>query len=105
MKLPLKHYRYGFRSLFRRAIATGATRMKPPDKERIQDTDDSLDGFLESPIFRLNPMFDRLEGTTLDRRYVVERELGHTTMSQVYLARALRLQGQRVVIKILSAAL
>ena len=79
--------------------------MKPPDKERIQDTDDSLDGFLESPIFRLNPMFDRLEGTTLDRRYVVERELGHTTMSQVYLARALRLQGQRVVIKILSAAL
>ena len=66
---------------------------------------DSLDHFLSSPIIRLNPTSDKLEGTTIGQRYVVERELGHTTMSQVYLARDLRLQQQPVVIKILSKAL
>lgn len=66
---------------------------------------DSAGDFLNSPIIRLNPMSDTLEGTTIAGRYVVERELGHTTMSQVYLARDLRLQQQPVVIKILSEAL
>ena len=66
---------------------------------------DSPSDFLNSPIIRLNPMSDTLEGTRIGERYVVERELGHTTMSQVYLARALNLQQQRVVIKILSQAL
>lgn len=75
--------------------------MKPPDK----DSDDSLDGFLDSPIFRLNPASAPPESTTIDNRYVIEQELGHTAMSQVYLACDLRLPEQRVVIKILSEAL
>lgn len=79
--------------------------MKPPDNGPLEGADDSLDGFLESPIFRLNPISDRVEGMTIDRRYVVERELSRTTMSQVYLARDLRLREQPVVIKILSEAL
>jgi len=66
---------------------------------------DSLGDFLSSPIVRLNPTPDMLEGTTIGERYVVERELGHSTMSQVFLARDLRLQQQPVVIKILSKAL
>lgn len=66
---------------------------------------DSRGDFLSSPIIRLSPMPEMLEGTTIGERYVVERELGHTTMSQVYLARDLRLRQQPVVIKILSEAL
>lgn len=66
---------------------------------------DSLGDFLSSPVIRLNPTSDKLEGRTIGDRYVVERELGHTTMSQVYLAHDLRLQQQQVVIKILSEEL
>src|SRR5687768_10769763 len=79
--------------------------MKPPDEDQIQDAGDSLDGFLETPIFRLNPISDRFESLTVDNRYEVERELSHTTMSRVFLARDLRLQQHPVVIKILSEAL
>jgi serine/threonine protein kinase len=79
--------------------------MKPPETDRIQDTGDSLAGFLESPIFTLTPMSDNSPGTIIDDRYVIEQELGHTTMSQVYLAHDRRLNDQWVVIKVLSEAL
>ena len=79
--------------------------MKAPDNDPVQSAGDSLDGFLESPIFRFNPISDRAEGMTIEGRYVIERELSRTTMSQVYLARALRLEERPVVIKILSEAL
>ena len=79
--------------------------MKLPDSGHNPDADDSLEGFLESPICRWNPVSNSLEGTTIEDRYVVERELGHSMMSQIYLARDLRLQGQEVVVKILSEAL
>lgn len=79
--------------------------MKPPDGDRIDDNGDSLAGFLESPIFRLNLPSDNSPGTTIGDRYVVEQELGHTKMSQVLLARDRRLDWQQVVVKILSEAL
>ena len=62
-------------------------------------------GFLENPVIRLDFLPDNLVGTTIEGRYVVERELGHSAMSQVYLARALRLQQQAVVVKVLSRSL
>lgn len=73
--------------------------------EDLLKAHDSLDDFLSSPIIRLNPPSDMLEGTTIGERYVVERSLGHTAMSQVYLARDKNLQQTEVVIKILSEAL
>src|SRR5438067_13604204 len=41
------------------------------------------------------------EGTTLDGRYLIERELGHGGVGVVYLARDQQLMGKPVVIKIL----
>src|ERR1051326_3887221 len=79
--------------------------MKPPDGDRIDDNGDSLARFLESPIFRLNLPSDNSPGMTIGDRYVVEQELGHTKMSQVLLARDRRLDGQQVVVKVLSEAL
>jgi len=66
---------------------------------------DSLAGFLESPVFKLNLAPDNLVGTPIGERYLVERELGHSSMSQVYVALDLNLRRQRVVIKVLSPEL
>ncbi|HKR11562.1 MAG TPA: protein kinase [Pyrinomonadaceae bacterium] len=72
--------------------------------EELLKAGDSLGDFLSSPIIRLTQSSESFEGTTIDGRYVVERSLGHTSMSQVYLARAENLQQKEVVIKILSEA-
>ena len=67
--------------------------------------DDPSSGFLESPIIKLDFASEKLVGRTIDERYLVERELGHGGMSQVYVALDLKLKRQAVVIKILSEAL
>jgi serine/threonine protein kinase len=67
--------------------------------------DDSSCGFLEFPIIKLDFTPQNLVGTTIDERYLVEKELGHGGMSQVYVALDLKLKRQAVVIKILSEAL
>src|SRR5215217_6195484 len=79
--------------------------------------DDSSAGFLESSVFELglkiissgsakisadvNGFADSLVGTTIDKKYLVERELGHGGMGKVYLARDLTLHSRPVVIKVL----
>jgi serine/threonine protein kinase len=61
-------------------------------------------GILDTPVITLGSL-DDLVGTQIDGRYLIERELGHGGMSQVFLARSLKLKDQPVVIKILSEAL
>lgn len=80
----------------------------------LLNTDDTAEGFLESPVFELGLKVisssstaapgDSLVGATIDRRYVVERELGHGGMGKVYLARDVTLHQRRVVIKVLLQA-
>ncbi|HKU76929.1 MAG TPA: protein kinase [Pyrinomonadaceae bacterium] len=67
--------------------------------------EDSSSGFLESPIIKLTLAPENLVGTTIEERYLVERELGSGGMSQVYVALDLKLKRQAVVIKILSETL
>ena len=67
--------------------------------------DDSSSGFLESPIVELALAPEKLVGSTIDERYLVERELGYGGMSQVYLAVDLKLKRQAVVLKVLSHTL
>jgi serine/threonine protein kinase len=83
--------------------------------------DDIADGFLESPVFELGlkvissshrnyasiPVAEPsngLAGTTIDGRYLIERELGHGGIGKVYLARDVTLHHRRVVIKVLLEA-
>src|ERR1044072_7661154 len=83
--------------------------------------DDSSAGFLESSVFELglkiissdsgankstiaNDSTDKLIGTAIDHKYLVERELGHGGMGKVYLARDLTLHHRAVVIKVLLEA-
>jgi serine/threonine protein kinase len=67
--------------------------------------DDLSSGFLEVPVVNLGSGPDDLVGETIGERYVVERKLDSGGMSQVYFARALKLQRQAVVIKVLSHSL
>jgi len=62
--------------------------------------------FLEPPIaLHLASSEDDLVGTTIDDRYFIEKELGSGGMSEVYLARDLRVNRKPVVAKILSLEL
>lgn len=83
--------------------------------------DDTVDGFLESPVFELglkvissgglksqgdhDALAEKsLVGMTIEGRYLVERELGHGGIGKVYLARDVTLHHRRVVIKVLLQA-
>ena len=82
--------------------------------------DEAATGFLESSAFELGLKIissdsakksrsaktsaDTLIGMTIDRKYLVERVLGHGGMGQVYLARDLTLHNRAVVIKVLLEA-
>ena len=78
--------------------------------------DESSPDFLKAPIFDLglgifsrnltessdvSDADDRLLGSVIDDRYVVERRLAQGGMARVYLARDLRLESRRVVVKVL----
>lgn len=80
-----------------------------PDLERelslLLEANDSSSDFLDTPVVKLASVPDNLVGLTIGGRYLVESELSHGGMSQVYLARDANLQGQPVVIKVLSQAL
>lgn len=63
----------------------------------------SLGDFLKTPIVEL-PLThapENLIGTTIDNRYLIERELGRGGMGQLYLAHHLHVPGRYVVIKFL----
>lgn len=87
----------------------------------LLEADKSTGDFLEPPIFEVglrivssnNPddegdsrasVADELVGSTIEGRYLVEKELGHGGIGSVYLARDLTLHHRPVVIKILSQA-
>lgn len=86
----------------------------------LLEADKSTSDFLTSPIFELGlkiissnnsgaedsspSLTDKLIGSTIDGRYLVEKELGHGGIGAVYLARDLRLHNKPVVIKILLQA-
>jgi serine/threonine protein kinase len=87
----------------------------------LLEADKSTGDFLEPPIFELGLRIissndaraaddsapfaaDELIGSTIEGRYLVERELGHGGIGAVYLARDLTLHNRPVVIKILSQA-
>jgi serine/threonine protein kinase len=84
----------------------------------LLEADESSHGFLESSIFELglriitsnspNPaadsafsLADPLIGSTIDGRYLVEKELGRGGIGAVYLARDLSLHNRPIVIKTL----
>jgi serine/threonine protein kinase len=87
----------------------------------LLEADDTAEGFLESSVFELGLRVisssdgnqsnghglvpgESLEGTTIEGRYLVEKELGHGGMGKVYLARDATLHHRRVVIKVLLQA-
>jgi Kae1-associated kinase Bud32 len=69
----------------------------------LLETDDSLEGFLETPIVELHPFSaDNLVGTMIDDRYRIKEKLGHGGMGELYLAQEKRPNGGVVVLKFLS---
>jgi serine/threonine protein kinase len=70
--------------------------------ESLLKAAESRNSFLDSPVVELNSEPDSLAGTTINGRYHVESELSRSRMSQVHLARDQNLQGQTVVVKVLS---
>ncbi len=63
--------------------------------------------FLDVPVANipLAPATDYLLGTTINKRYLIEKELGRGGMSRVYFARDLKVNHKAVVIKVLSQEL
>lgn len=68
-------------------------------------TVDSRNGILDCPVVELGAASNSIVGSTIGDRYLVESELTHGGMSQVYLANDLKLPPQKVVIKVLSPTL
>jgi len=71
----------------------------------VLDAATSRGGILDSPVVELGPASHSLTGSTIGERYRLDSELSHGGMSQVYLARDLRLQLRQVVVKVLSPTL
>jgi serine/threonine-protein kinase len=87
----------------------------------LLEADESSGDFLDTPVFELGlkilmednskgvdthpgpgrPTTDKLVGTTLDGRYLIERELDHGGVGAVYLARDHKLHEKSVVVKVL----
>jgi serine/threonine protein kinase len=83
----------------------------------LLDAESSAGNFLESSVFEVGlkiisssnrkkseSRVDRLVGTTIQKRYLVEKELGCGGMGRVYFARDLDLHSRPVVIKVLLEA-
>ena len=104
----------------RRTFVDGACDSDPflvREVTSLLEADESSSGFLESPIFELglriitshnnrvedstSSLPDPLIGSTIDGRYLVEKELGRGGMGAVYLARDLSLHNRPIVIKTL----
>ena len=67
----------------------------------LLEADNSLDGFLETPIVELHPSSSNvLVGTKIGERYLIKEKLSHGGMGQLYLAQ--EPDGREVVIKFLS---
>ena len=92
------------RNAFVAKACTGNPDLEREVKELLR-AHDSCAGFLGSPVVKLDFLPENLAGITIDGRYRVEKKLGESAMSQVYFARALRLQNQPVVVKVLSRVL
>lgn len=85
----------------------------------LLEADESSGDFLETPAFELGlkvlmdndskkfdanstvAATDKFVGTTVDGRYLIERELGHGGVGVVYLARDSKLHNKPVVVKVL----
>ncbi len=69
----------------------------------LLEADDSLDGFLETPIVELHPSSAAiLVGSMIDDRYLIKEKLGQGGMGQLFLAKDQKLNGRAVVLKFLS---
>lgn len=103
------------------ARACGLDQLLAREVNSLLGADESSGDFLESPVVGLalriitsnslgnsedSPAApaDELIGSTIDERYLVEKELSHGGMGTVYLARDLRLHNKPVVIKVLLQA-
>jgi len=85
----------------------------------LLEAEKSAGNFLESSVFEVglkiisssngknaihSTFVDNLVGTTISKRYLVEKQLGHGGIGKVYLARDLELHSRPVVIKVLLEA-